>query len=245
MSSSVQVVILISGLAVIFGALITYLLIRYSKISRKIRDFHYYNLNQQRAQIDTLRETLESKIYELTNRLVATDDRWRDVHHLLISSQKPPRDLSGEPGKVYLTEFLRSKGITEEDLEVDRDFVLLLTPFHEEHFEEYIVIREACHRVGLRCLRGDEEFVRDDIFSHILRLMSKARIVIANINGRNPNVFLELGVAYAMDKGIILVSKSGKEAPADVKSQRMIIYQSLHRLELELQHELTKLLVRM
>ena len=66
-------------------------------------------------------------------------------------------------------------------------------------------------------------------------------IVIANIDGRNPNVFYELGLAHAMDKNTILLSKFKQDLPVDIKSKYMIIYRNISMLENELKKELLKI----
>jgi hypothetical protein len=50
--------------------------------------------------------------------LAGTEERWKDLNHLLISSQKKQTNLSA-PGTVPFTGFLRKLGITEADLAIE------------------------------------------------------------------------------------------------------------------------------
>ncbi len=95
----------------------------------------------------------------------------------------------------------------------------------------------------MRCSRGDEEFIRGGVLSHILKEVISASIVIANIDGRNPNVFYELGIAHALDKDVILISSSLEEVPFDLKSQRLILWRTPSELAEELNRTLTRLLL--
>ena len=47
-----------------------------------------YNFDNNRAIINEMRDSFEKSIYNLTERLLSTQDRWMDVNHLLISSQQ-------------------------------------------------------------------------------------------------------------------------------------------------------------
>jgi len=203
-----------------------------------------YDEELNRAQLEMLRASLEKQIYGLTDRLMTTEERWRDLNHLLISSQKASAELLAKPHKAALTEFLKSAGVTEADLTIDKDLVFVLTPFHPDYRETFEAIASICQDTGLKCLRGDEENVAGDILHHILRLLARARVVVANVDGRNPNVFYELGIAHAMDKGTILISRSIEQLPFDVKARRIVIYDDLADLQLKLRDEFIKVLAR-
>lgn len=202
-----------------------------------------YNAELQRAELNLMRKSLESRIYDLTDRLLATEARWRDANHLLISSQQNVSDESLTSRTVVLSNFLRAAGLQKHDLASEPDLVFVLTPFHPDYDDTFNVINNACREVGLRCMRGDEEFVRGDIFSHILRLIIRARIIVANIDGRNPNVFYELGLAHAMDKVTILVSKSPSDVPFDIRAKKLVVYRTNSELESKLQAEFARSLV--
>jgi hypothetical protein len=116
----------------------------------------------RRAEISEMRKSYEEQIKNLTLQLTATDQRWKDLNHLLLSSQ---RFEAREPAKYRSSEFLRAMGIAEE-VRIDPKLVLLLTPFSPDFQESYLTIVEACRRVGLVCVRGDEEDAHGDILSH-------------------------------------------------------------------------------
>lgn len=202
-----------------------------------------YDEDKNRANIEMLRESYERKMYEMMDRLVRTEDRWKDANHLILSGQK--REVS--PFKKHnstLTEFLKAHGLKEEDTEVENDTVFVLTPFHKKYESTFNIISDVCREVGLRCYRGDEEHISGDLLPHTLKQLCKARLVIANVDGRNPNVFYELGIAHAIDKGTILISQSLDEVPVDLKSNRLLLYKQDSELKEELRIALTKALVK-
>ena len=93
-------------------------------------------------------------------------------------------------------------------------------------------------------MRGDEEYTSSDILSHIIRLIVKARVVIANISARNPNVFYELGVAHALGKQTILISRSIEKMPFDVANLRILIWNDPKDLQKKLEDALRPFLAQ-
>ena len=63
------------------------------------------------------------------------------------------------------------------------------------------------------------------ITSSIIRRIAKSDVVIVDITGRNPNVFLELGIRYALrSKVTVLLAQTGTKIPFDIKVYRYIEY---------------------
>jgi hypothetical protein len=205
-----------------------------------------YDEDRHRVELEKMRAYFESQINMLTQRLLSTEDRWKDVNHLVISAmQRSETRDSARAGKAAAiwSPFLENFGLTPADTTVEQDLVFVLTPFHEDFAATYDAIRAACTEAGLRCLRGDETYISGDIFPHILSLIAKARLVIANIDGRNPNVFYELGIAHTLNKPSIVVASSVSETPIDVRTRKIVLFRSKDDLTESLHKELTRTLV--
>ncbi|HCT5133759.1 TPA: hypothetical protein OTZ50_003543 [Aeromonas hydrophila] len=201
-----------------------------------------YDEERRRIEMEKLRESLEKRIYDLTERLVSKDERWRDVNHLLLDSQQNTRDhFKKKVNNVRKNEFLNSSGLTDSDYEVDPKLVFVITPFNEKFNDDFDVISSICQEVGLKCIRGDEEFIKGNVLGHILKQMVKARVVIANINGRNPNVFYELGLAHALEKPTLITSKTAHEIPFDLRTQHLVLYKDIK----DFREQLSKALLRL
>ena len=67
-------------------------------------------------------------------------------------------------------------------------------------------------------------------------------IIIANLNGRNANVYYELGIAHAIGKPVILITSEANfdQIPFDLQASKLIIYKD----EKELTASLTNALAR-
>lgn len=200
-----------------------------------------YDNEKKRIELEMMRSSLENNIYKETQRLTSDSKRFMDINHLLLESIAKLDKKITSPNNLTTNRFLLSSGI--ENIPIEANKVFVLTPFHNTFNPTYDAIAKVCNRVGLLCSRGDEEFIRGDVLSHILKELTSASIIIANIDGRNPNVFYELGIAHALDKDVILITSSLSEVPFDLQSQRLIIWDTLESLENLLTTTLTRLLI--
>jgi len=115
-------------------------------------------------------------------------------------------------------------------------------PFKDEFNDEWeISIQEAAHSLNILCERIDKSAFIGDIAAEIKRRIEQYDGLIALLNGANPNVFLELGYAWAKHKPTVLLAKDGQELPFDVKGQRCIFYKSIADLRTKLKSELGQL----
>jgi hypothetical protein len=198
-----------------------------------------YDAEKGRAELELMRLSLESKLYELNHRLMTTESRWMDANHLLLDSQ----GFATETTSIAENALLSGAGLTDEDVQIDPKLVFVLMPLHPEFQSRFGVIRGFCNDLGLQALRGDEEFISGEIMRHVLRMIAKARLIVALVDGRNPNVFYELGVAHALGKQVILVSTDVQALPFDLQSRRLVLAKSDEVLKERLAAEIGRALV--
>jgi nucleoside 2-deoxyribosyltransferase len=70
----------------------------------------------------------------------------------------------------------------------------------------------------------DEQLYREGMLERIYRQVEIADIIIADMAGRNPNVFYEVGYAHAKNKLCILTTTTADDIPFDLKHRRHIVY---------------------
>jgi hypothetical protein len=58
----------------------------------------------------------------------------------------------------------------------------------------------------------------------IWKFVREAKVLLADLSGKNPNVFYELGLAHAIAKPVILVSTTIEDVPFDLRGLRVLIY---------------------
>ncbi len=116
-------------------------------------------------------------------------------------------------------------------------------PFADDFDDVWkIGIQEGCSRAGILCERIDEKAFVGSIADEIRRSLENCRGIIGVLDGANPNVFLEIGFAWALGKPTILVARSADGLPFDIRDQKCILYgKSVHRLREELGKELAML----
>jgi hypothetical protein len=82
----------------------------------------------------------------------------------------------------------------------------------------------AINAAGLEPHRADDLFRPSTIVNDIWAYTKKARLVLADLSGKNPNVFYELGLAHALAKPAILVAESMDDVPFDLRALRVLVY---------------------
>lgn len=219
-------------LIIFLSILLSFMAVTLTALSllRNIKEKNKYNDLLNRVEMDKTRQEYEKKLYEINERLSRDQKRWKDTNHLIFNSQKY-NYLQNENNEIVNNyEFIKSSGLEIEDLKIDDDLIFMLTPFNDIEWETFNVVRKACDKLHYKCVRGDEKNISGDILKSIIKTILEASIVIVNINGRNPNVFYELGIAHALGKKTILISKFGEELPFDVQSKNIILYKDLNEL---------------
>lgn len=93
-------------------------------------------------------------------------------------------------------------------------------------FDDYYdsIYCPAIKAAGLEPCRADDLYRPSTIVNDIWSLTQKAKIVLADLSGKNPNVFYELGLAHALAKPAILVTESIDDVPFDLRALRVLEY---------------------
>jgi hypothetical protein len=106
------------------------------------------------------------------------------------------------------------------------DSCFVMMPFAGPVGGYYKTIYEpAIVKAGLKAVRADDDiFSVGKIIDQICQAIVDARVLVAELSGRNANVFYELGLAHALKKPVVLVSSNMADVPFDVKHIRVILY---------------------
>lgn len=122
----------------------------------------------------------------------------------------------------------------------EKIFAFVLMPFSSEFEDIYkLGIQAAASEKGMIAERVDEQRFSESILERVYRQIKTADIIIADMTGRNANVFYEVGYAHANDKLCILLTQSAQDIPFDLKHHRHIIYgTSIQTLKRALDQEL-------
>jgi hypothetical protein len=109
------------------------------------------------------------------------------------------------------------------------DTCFVISPFGEP-FDTYFshIVKPALEECSLYAIRGDSLYRPTTIVDDIWQGIREAKLLVAELTDRNPNVFYELGLAHAISKPVILISKSIEDVPFDLRSIRVIVYDKDH-----------------
>jgi hypothetical protein len=86
------------------------------------------------------------------------------------------------------------------------------------------IIKETFEAEGKKITRADELFGHD-IMKDIWQSICEAQYIVADVTGKNANVFYELGLCHALGKEPILVTQDIEDIPFDIRQFRHIKYQ--------------------
>lgn len=238
MSIGDQTVLYIGGMVILIIMLGFMMVLINTSISRRNEYRKRQESLENKMEMNEMRNFLEKQLFEINYKLMANDSKWKDVNHLLISSQQTMQQdrLSNQDNN-----FINDLGINKEEIKVEKDLVFVLTPFNKDMEDTYMVIRQTCQRMNLKCSRGDEKYLPGkDLMPQIVKMMLRANIIVANIDGRNPNVYYELGIAHALNKKTILVSKAIDNVSFDLQSKNILLYEN----DFDFQEKLKDALIR-
>lgn len=124
-----------------------------------------------------------------------------------------------------------------------RNHAFVAMPFAPE-FEDIFDygISAAVRKNGLLCERIDRSVYTGDILSRVKTKIRSAKLLVADLTGANPNVYLEVGYAWAAEVPTVLLRREESELMFDVRGERCLSYGSIKELETTLTAELGQLL---
>jgi hypothetical protein len=115
----------------------------------------------------------------------------------------------------------RTEGIREF---LDTCFVMMpFGPWYDTYYKEIYI--PAIKEAGFEPVRADELFSSGSVVEQIWEQIDKAKVLLADLTGKNPNVFYELGLAHANRKPVIFTSGILEDVPFDLRHLRVIIYE--------------------
>ncbi|HWA26265.1 MAG TPA: hypothetical protein VG734_11420 [Lacunisphaera sp.] len=106
---------------------------------------------------------------------------------------------------------------------LDTCFVMMpFGPWFDQYYRE--VYSPAIKDAGLEPVRADELFSTGTVIEQIWEQIGKAKVLLADLTGKNANVFYELGLAHAKRKPVVFTSGKLEDVPFDLRHLRVIIY---------------------
>ena len=108
---------------------------------------------------------------------------------------------------------------------IDQQLCFVLMPFGVP-FDSYYqkIIKPAASVGGLDAVRSDEIYSTKPIIQDIWSRIWQARVIVADVTTKNPNVNYELGLCHALGIPTIIITKNILDVPFDYRHRRCITY---------------------
>jgi hypothetical protein len=124
----------------------------------------------------------------------------------------------------------------------EKPLVFVAMPYNVDMEDVYrFGIEIPVNAAGYLCERVDMTAFMGDILARIKARIEAASLVVADLTGSNPNVYLEVGYAWGKGRPTLLLAKKGDELKFDVRGQRCIEYSNITDLERKLKADLAAL----
>jgi len=133
---------------------------------------------------------------------------------------------------------LREVGYTSES----KPHIFVAMPFKDDMEDIWDYgIQPTVKSAGYICERADLSSFTGDVMDWVRKRIKTAKIVIADLTGSNPNVYLEVGYAWGVGVPTVLLMGTESELKFDVRGQRCLVYTRIKDLEKLLEKELAGL----
>lgn len=144
---------------------------------------------------------------------------------LLCRVNKVKKDVGS---RYIITRFIPPAEATELPTEQKTCFVV--SPIGREGSEERRradqvlrhIIEPSALECGYKAIRADRISEPGLITPQVIQHLVEDPLVIADLTGRNPNVFYELAIRHAVKKPIVQIIQAGEAIPFDVAQSRTI-----------------------
>lgn len=145
--------------------------------------------------------------FNRTHWAVKNIDLYRVLHELVLDQALTPQVFR-----------LPVEVATEQDL------VAVMMPFDARFANVYATLQQAVAESGMRCYRADDIWLNNHIMDDVISLIWRARVVIADLSSKNPNVLYETGIAHTLGRKVIQIAQSMDDIPFDLRTIRSVTY---------------------
>jgi hypothetical protein len=190
-------------------------------------------IEKNSARVKRLRQAL-AEYFSPMSFISQVDDRW--IYRL----HKNPPEVTIQSNQQYTQ--AREKAKIASDA---KPHVFVAMPFKKDMDDVfYYGIQQPVRAAGFICERVDQEAFIGDILDQVKKKIETSVIVIAELTGANPNVYLEIGYAWGKGRPTLLLIKDEQELRFDVRGHRCLTYERIKDLEEALTKELKELASR-
>lgn len=106
-----------------------------------------------------------------------------------------------------------------------KPFAFVLMPFDREFDDIYKYgIKNSAEELDIIAERVDEQHFSETILERVYRQIDNSDFIVADMTGKNANVFYEVGYAHAKGKLCALLTQNVDDIPFDLKHHTHVVY---------------------
>ncbi len=174
----------------------------------KLKDFKKRVQKDHVCDYFTTPDDLRAKVANALSRFVVTIRRQDEQKKALVA------------GTVPASPIWRGRNFVINDT-----LCFVLMPFREEFQEIYEkVIKVVASEMEMTAIHGGEIFSNREIMEDVWDSICQAKLIIADVTQRNPNVFYELGICHTLGKDTIVITQNKDDVPFDIQGRRYLLY---------------------
>jgi hypothetical protein len=107
----------------------------------------------------------------------------------------------------------------------DSKNVFVLMPFDDQPQAIYYnVLKPVIESLSYSVSKADEDLRIGTVIEQIRESIKNAVLVVADVSGKNPNVFYELGYAHGIEKNVLIITNNKNDVPFDISHVRYFDY---------------------
>ncbi|CAN5238880.1 hypothetical protein BH11PLA2_BH11PLA2_09650 [soil metagenome] len=150
----------------------------------------------------------------------------------------------GQPSTVPATATL-NVATTPAVKPVTKKSVFVAMPFVEEFEDVYqFGIYSTVRKCGYICEKVDESVFAGNIVDRIMDGIRTADFVIADLTMERPNVYLEVGYAWGLQKPVLLLARMGQKLHFDLSHHKCLFYPTIGKLAESLEKTIVEMFGR-
>ena len=186
-------------------------------INRSLQDIYSGDKNALRALFAHIfdgKVPEQQEVIQAFQNLGLIEGEERDI----VTSLEPPMVLGRRALEIDPT-------FSRREFHLDPNLVFMLMPFQPSFnriYENHI--KPTIEGLGLQIMKADDIFNPGPIMEDIWEYINNSRFIIADVTGRNPNVFYELGIAHTIGKDVIIITQKEQDVPFDLLHLRYFGY---------------------
>jgi hypothetical protein len=144
------------------------------------------------------------------------------------TSSGPAPFVSSPSASLAIPNIPGGEAVSNDTSKTPREFLdtcFVLMPFgdwYDRYFKDIYI--PATKEAGFEPVRADGLFSTGSVMEQIWEQIRKAKVLLADLTGKNANVFYELGLAHAESKPVVLVTGNLDDVPFDLRHLRVVVY---------------------